>query len=211
MSSPTTRGYEDAFKVFGDEGLVRPPVPERFQKRLRVIQDWCFATRKIDPMAMYMFEMDINKMLTKGRRDYVAFCHSGHGANSYALTYHLVDGPLAIFAQVGWGGVYSDGVSATRAANALFGRCQDLISASPRAQARGVTRTPGRLVVIESEMRGALAWGWLEGPPDSGAFAEWLQRHSVLPEADSRRVDARELPTVAALEWLNAASREGSQ
>jgi hypothetical protein len=40
--------------------------------------------------------------------DHVAFSHAGHAINSYALNYQLVDGPLAVIAQVGWGGGYSN-------------------------------------------------------------------------------------------------------
>ena len=34
--------------------------------------------------------------------------HSGHGVNSYAIHYYLVQRPLRMFLQLGWGGVYDD-------------------------------------------------------------------------------------------------------
>ena len=55
-------------------------------------------------MAMYMFEDYISEALIGTAPDYVAFCHAGHGMNSYAINYHLVDGPLALFVQAPWGG-----------------------------------------------------------------------------------------------------------
>jgi hypothetical protein len=40
--------------------------------------------------------------------EYVVLAHAGHGVNSYAIQYYLVQGALAMFLHLRWGGVYSD-------------------------------------------------------------------------------------------------------
>jgi hypothetical protein len=211
MSKTVKSGLDDARETFAREQLTLPPVPDRFKKNLRVIEEWCFATRKVDAMRMYFFDDYIKEVLTKKTPDYVAFSHAGHGINSYALNYQLVDGPLAVLAQVGWGGGYSNKTEDTRQANDLFARCAELISAGERAKARGLTGPPGRLVVIESEMREHLVWGWLNRPLRGQAVREWLREHSVSPSVDSPRSGRPDLPTVDALKWLNAASKRRTQ
>ena len=158
-------------------------------------------------MRMYLFDDYSNEVLTRKTPDYVAFSHAGHGINWYALNYQLVDGPLAVIAQVGWGGGYSDRTKDTQQANDLFGRCAELISASERARARGLTGPPGRLIVIESDMRQEWVCGWLGRPLRRQAVREWLREHSVIPLANSLSIRGSDLPTVAALNWLNAVPR----
>jgi hypothetical protein len=209
-SKPVKTGLDNARETFASEHLSLPPVPERFTKNLRVIGEWCFATRKVDAMRMYLFDDYLNEVLTEKTPDYVAFSHAGHGINSYALNYQLVDGPLAVIAQVGWGGGYSDKTQDTQQANDLFARCAELISASERAKARGLTGPPGRLIVIESDMRQEWVCGWLNGPLRGPAVREWLREHSVTAFGDSLKIRETHLPTVAALKWLNAAPGVGS-
>jgi hypothetical protein len=198
-------GLDEARQIFASEHLSLPPVPDRFKRSLRVIGEWCFATRKVDAMRMYLFDDYLNEVLTRKTPDYVAFSHAGHGINSYALNYQLVDGPLAIIVQVGWGGGYSDKTKNTQQANELFARCAELISASEKAKTRGLTGPPGRLVVIESDMRQEWVCGWLNRPLRGQAVREWLREHSVIPSAESARISGSDLPTVTALKWLNAA------
>jgi hypothetical protein len=85
--------------------------------------------------------------------EYVAVSHAGHGANSYALNYHLVLGGLAVFVQAPWGGAYVD---ADRAAAEVRSRFEGLASLIDLAGSR--TRTRDRtypvLIVLDSRFRG---------------------------------------------------------
>ena len=73
-------------------------------------------------MAMYFFDQYITEAMTDCPADYVAVSHAGHGANSYAINYNLVEGPLAVFTQIGWGGIYDDPEKSARDVNELFSR-----------------------------------------------------------------------------------------
>lgn len=96
-------GFGRAQQTFAAAGLAEPPIPNRFRSRIRVEAPWCFATRTVNAMDMYFFQRYPAEVLTGSPRDYIAISHAGHGANSYAINYHLVDGVIAVFAQIGWG------------------------------------------------------------------------------------------------------------
>ncbi len=200
-------GLDEATRTFASAGLPLPPVPSRFVNTLRVIHPWCFGTRKVSGMAMYFFDSYPMEPLLRSTRAYVAFSHAGHGINSYAITYQIVDGPLALFVQEGFGGAYSNAQSDRRAVKALFRRCAALIRDVDKAKDRGLSGPPGRLLVIESAMRGLHAWGWLERPPRSPAeMKAWWNKHRVGPveyPPGLTRLQAEELPTVAARKWVN--------
>jgi hypothetical protein len=194
-----------AERIFADAGLTLPPIPGRFANELRTVEEWCFATREINPMAMYLFDDYIREALLGTAPDYLAFCHAGHGINSYAITYHLVDGPLALFVQAPWGGGYSNTEKEAGALAAQFTRCAALIEAVDRAKARGLSGPPGRLVVVESMLRGDFRWGWVDGPLDDEAAADaWLHPsgQSIVDDRTYPQLEA-ELPTVAARQWLD--------
>ena len=200
-------GLDEATKTFAGAGLTLPPVPSRFANALRVIDPWCFGTRKVSGIGMYFFDRYWKEPLTRSTRAYVAFSHAGHGINSYAITYHLVDGPLALFVQRGFGGVYSNKQADRRAVNSLFRRCAALVAAVEKAKDRGLKGPPGRLLVVESTMRGLHVWGWLERPPRSAAEAKaWWSKHRSGPveyPAGQTKIQSEDLPTVAARKWLN--------
>lgn len=59
--------------------------------------------------------------------DHVTISHGGHGINSYALTWRMAYGPLAMVVQDGWGGVYMGSAANGRLAE-LFDRVGQLIT-----------------------------------------------------------------------------------
>lgn len=191
-------------RTFAEAGLTEPPIPRRFERRVSMIVPWCFATRPVDPMAMYRFDRYVREVLTGTPRDYVAVSHAGHGVNSYAINYHLVDGPLAIFAQVGWGGVYNDAAESSQQVNDVFVRLSRILAAADTAKTRWLARRRGRLLVIESRLRGKSAWGWQDRPLRHGAAQGWLKARSpVAATSDGARPQASAI--VDATHWLTAA------
>ncbi len=197
-------GLAEARTTFEQAGLPLPPVPERFASALRKTGEWCFSTREIDPMGMYFFDGHIEEVQSGQAPDYVAFSHAGHGINSYALTYHLVDGPLLLMVQAPYGGGYMSD-SETREAIEQMQRCEAVIAAVERAKARGLSGKPGRLCVFESTLRGLFAWGWLNQPvADADEARLWLEQHRV-GNADvlGNSLSSLELPTAAAGAWLD--------
>jgi hypothetical protein len=173
-----------------------------------MVEEWCFATREIDPTAMFMFDEYIREALTGTAPDYLAFCHAGHGMNSYAINYHLVEGPLALFAQAPWGGGYSNAQENAVAVAAQFTRCAALIEAVDAATARGLSGPPGRLFVVESMLRGDFRWGWIPAPIDDTTAADvWLHPggHGMVEDTPYPPLEGHP-PTVAAREWLESRS-----
>lgn len=97
-------GLGDMSRTFDAAGLPPPPVPKSLQPQLRLLGPWCWGTRDIVPGYMYKFDVYAIEAVTSHLEDYVAISHAGHGVNSYSINYHLVTGPLVIFAQALWGG-----------------------------------------------------------------------------------------------------------
>jgi hypothetical protein len=50
----------------------------------------------MDPEEMYMFREYPEEVFVGNVIDYVAVTHSGYGVNSYAVSFHLVYGPLPV-------------------------------------------------------------------------------------------------------------------
>ncbi|QLY29675.1 hypothetical protein H0264_31270 [Nocardia huaxiensis] len=137
-----------------------PPIPECFMPSLRRVSNWAYATRDISPIGMYMFD-EYHDEVVEGQGDYVAVCHAGHGSNSYAITYHLVLGSLALYAQAGFGGIYEDPVVDAAKVRRMFNACAFLADA-----AAAEPRCPNyRLIALYSNFRGVrYRWRKLPGP-----------------------------------------------
>src|SRR5687768_10650120 len=48
-------GFDDMVATLRHAGLPPPPVPHALRTSVQRIQTWCWATRDIDPMSMYLF------------------------------------------------------------------------------------------------------------------------------------------------------------
>ncbi|MDQ1740884.1 MAG: hypothetical protein QOE53_2536 [Pseudonocardiales bacterium] len=112
-SDPAMESWAAMAATFEAAGLAEPPIPTGLRPGLGEIDRWCWSTRPISAMDMYLFKDPAREVLTRPVSDYVAVSHAGHGVNSYAVNYHLVYRSLALFAQAGWGGVYTDRARAT--------------------------------------------------------------------------------------------------
>jgi ribonuclease HI len=164
---------EEARQLFENAELTLPPVPKELQPALRRVDEWAYASRDITPMDMYMFGRYLVEAVTSDIGDYVAFSHAGHGTNSYAINYHLVLGPLALFVQVGWGGAYMDNQDQARRIKECFSRCLELVEVL-RDSERAL-RWP-RLIVAQSELRPINIAAWLDEPLGSrDAGLEWVR------------------------------------
>jgi hypothetical protein len=158
--------WDELVTTFTASGLPVPPVPEPLRSALRAPERWCWTTRDIDPMRMYLFEPEFLADVLAGRApDYAAVSHAGHGTNSYALNYHLVHGDLAVLMQVGWGGVYTDNAAAAARLGELWRRCEALL-------ARPAPTRNGRIVCVYSDIRGISACG-----PVGGGIGGFLATH----------------------------------
>jgi hypothetical protein len=108
--------------TFSDATVVAPPIPVAHRAKLKRIDDWLWSSRPdINAMQMYLFEHYIQESMMSSVSDYSAISHAGHGVNSYSLNIHIVRGPIGLFIQSAWGGVYNDPVREnTRIATAFW-------------------------------------------------------------------------------------------
>ena len=172
-------------ETFREAGLPAPPIPSRFESSLQALGPWWFATNDVSPAAMYLFETDFLLTLLTGQfDDFVAVSHAGHGVNSYALSYFLVDGPLALFLQTAWGGVYMDVERAASAWRLLVSHVERLIQAAQSATAVNAGGAEERLVVANSDFRGGGSWALCRPPLDEDAARSLLETQPYEETAD---------------------------
>jgi YD repeat-containing protein len=96
-------------REFTQARLAVPQIAVRFAraKRLRHHGPWHHASEpQPSPFDDYRFDGSA-RLLLGPVREQLAISHAGHGINSYSLNLRLAVGPVAVMAQVGWGGVYS--------------------------------------------------------------------------------------------------------
>lgn len=171
----------DALKEMGtlleQAGLPMPPLPVQLRDQLRRVRKWCYATRDIDPLEMYRFDKYLVEAVIASPEPYFAFSHAGHGINSYAINYQVVVGPLALFAQVPWGGGYMDKQRQTDSVRHMFERCAELLGQAPDS------RQGRRLLVAVSELRRQRICGWIPPGLDEERVRRWL-RPEKLTEGD---------------------------
>ena len=165
--APENPSWIELTTKFTEAGLPLPPIPAELRARLRTESDWCWSTKPIDGLDMYMF-FDLDH---EGRRflidvlhdrveDYAAVSHAGQGINSYAINFHLVHGPLAILMQVGWGGVYMDNEQAALELSGYWSQIAEMLDTppGPRSEAQQ------RFAVVYSDFRPYWGCGWTTRP-----------------------------------------------
>jgi hypothetical protein len=100
MTTPTeVSGLSQARAVFSKAELAFPAIPKDLAARLVEREPWVFSTR---PLPAWTYEIDrfVDEARSGVVDDYAVLAHAGHGANSYALHYYVVRGPLALFLQL---------------------------------------------------------------------------------------------------------------
>ncbi|WP_406291340.1 hypothetical protein [Embleya sp. NBC_00896] len=165
----------DMESTFAGAGLAIPPVPDALRNQLAPRDRWLFATRGMRAFDMYMFERYPIEAVAEAVPDYFAVSHAGHGVNSYALNYHLVYGPLALFVQLPWGGVYMDGRRCAVDIGRAFTAAAELIRAADAVRDTLDVGSTHRLIVVLSALRGGVGAAWLDAPlGEPGAAVRWL-------------------------------------
>ncbi len=150
-------GLSDLVATFMGAGLQIPPVPESFKSRLIRREEWFWSSRELDRGRLYDPNLLVDEA-TAPVDDYLSIAHVGHGVNSYFLTYQLVQGPLALFAQTDWGGVDGGGAEA----NALRLQYDSIQKVLARVPASPDGRSDDmRLLVIESRSKAIDMCTWV--------------------------------------------------
>jgi hypothetical protein len=159
MTSPTSApGWDDLVAVFRGAGLPVPPVPEDLRPELSRLEEWMWSTQPIERWDLYD-PYPFLRDLTLDGPDRISMAHVGQGVNSYFLTIQAIVGPVAVFAQVGWGGAYMD--SASRAAELAdqYRQVEDLLEAARAWPAAG--RPGQRLAVVWGRAKGFDTCVWV--------------------------------------------------
>lgn len=105
-------------------GLSRFPLPGGFEGRLRQLGPHVLTSREDDvgPYDMWRLRAELDDT----DLEYALLGADGRGFNSWALHWHVVEGPLALLLQVQWGGVMSSSGEDTEFAMGLVDRAVEL-------------------------------------------------------------------------------------
>ncbi len=170
----TQSEYQQMLQTLHEDGLLVPfiGVP---RTAIRCQQEWTWASRKVDPSALYSFDLDVLALDMSSGGPGFALSHSGHGTNSYALTLLTGAGSAAVALQHGYGGGYNDSAASRRRINSDYTDVSTALGALGRAN-------PAPAVLI--------AWSGLR---NEGARVDLdeLRRGASVADA-SRRIDSWE-------------------
>ena len=180
-------GWDDLVATFTASGLPVPPVPVALRPALERRGEWFWSTRPLDRGDLYDPHLLMDEATWPGP-DYIAIARVGHGVNSHFLSCQAVFGPVALFAQTGWGGVYMDQERQAAEVTAQLERVARVLALADVWPE--IARAGHRLIVAESVYKGINLCTWLEldGRPQPGLRS--IQRSgggdSALARAASR-------------------------
>jgi len=140
----TTDEPLDMLEALADAGILAPPLGDVDLLEVGTYERWTWGTlsaeSRLDEGDLYMFEVEavLKKLIDEGR--FFALCHAGHGINSYGLNLVTAHGPIGVFTQHGWGGVYMDPLQSLFRINQTYSRLHALFTrvAEPEAELRWV-------------------------------------------------------------------------
>lgn len=134
-------------------GVPFPPVPAPFVADFGWVAEQIYGTREDRPNP-YDLVRYVEEVTAASPADYVLVGRDGHGINSQAMHYYCVEGPLALFVQLGFGGAYTPGGNKERITS-VFAAAADLRTAVATARAHGRLAPDERLLVVQSDFHGA--------------------------------------------------------
>jgi hypothetical protein len=141
---------EKARHLFQEAGLAFPTLPEELAVGLKEQGKWLFSTRELK-MSPYNLQHYVHEG-DEAPREYAILSHSGHGANSYAIQYYLVSGPLRMFLHLGWGGVYRDADADASKIRECFTLADEIV---PVAMTSGKLAASELLTIVASDFYGS--------------------------------------------------------
>ena len=95
-------------EFFNQHGLDIPVTVPIFEDEATEFGEWHWATQPFPTRWQDYLMIETVEYLKGPIPDQYSINHAGHGVNSYSLNFRYALGDLAIFAQLGWGGVYMD-------------------------------------------------------------------------------------------------------
>ena len=145
----TMGGIVKARALFKEAGLAFPVFPRKLASSLKERGKWLYSPRPIE-ISPYDLMDYVNKAGASHTDDYAVLSHSGQGANSYAIQYYLVCGPLRMFLFLGWGGIYMNKQKDASMIQECFGLANRIAKAGAQK-----LRSDSRLTVVVSDFYGS--------------------------------------------------------
>ena len=179
---------ERARALFAAEQLPFPPLPERFAATLREESQHLYVTRSLEagPYNLEIYSLEIQQ--EPAVPDYAVVGFDGHGINSWAVHYYLVEGALALFIQLPWGGAYVDADEGRRTVTAAFTWADKLQADVQRARQQGLIPEGWRLLVVASQFAAA-GWAWVPPAPNDPEAVAWQDEAGLRRAVDSALAD----------------------
>lgn len=180
----TTAPIARARQLFDREQLPFPPLPDALATHLEDTDnsEFVFSTRPLDygPYHLELFRDEV--LAGTAVADYAILGFDGHGVNSWAVHYFVVQPGLALFLQGAWGGAYDDPNTHRQTITQLFRWAAGMQNAMARAVSTGKVATNQRLVVVYSALI-ASGWGWIPAPSNDSTQSHWHETPEVLNDS----------------------------
>jgi hypothetical protein len=179
---------EQARALFAAEELPFPPLPENMAMALREEGPNLFSTQplEVDPYNLEVYSLEIQR--DPAEPDYAVIGFDGHGVNSWAAHYYLVDGALALFIQLPWGGAYDEPDDGRRVITAAFTWAKKLQTDVRRAQQEALIPHGWRLLVVASRFARP-GWAWVPQPSPGPEAIAWHAGAGVSKAVDGELAD----------------------
>lgn len=177
-----------AQQVFAREQLPFPPLPDPLAARLQATRDVIFATRELDcgPYHLQRFTAEMLNGLPPD--DYAILGFDGHGTNSWAVHYFLVQPGIALFMQWPWGGAYDNPDEGRAIITKIFQWAEAVQRAVERGRRGGQLSNGWRLAVVHSALS-PCGWGWVPDASPGQDAITWHNTADALNEAASALLD----------------------
>jgi hypothetical protein len=177
-------------ELFAAEGLPFPPLPADVGGALQEVAPNVFSTRQLEAspynLRVYSFEIQTDPAVP----NYAVVGFDGHGINSWAVHYYLVEDALALFVQLAWGGAYVEPDEATRAIKGVFAWAEKLQAEVRRARSDGLIPPGWRLLVVVSQFAES-GWAFVPSPPPGPEAIEWHDGGDLRAAIDKSLADLR--------------------
>ena len=148
-------GVDPAVSFISKKKLLLPPIPQSFRSSVEELGSGVFGTAWAKGRSLYNVQAFMNEAMNNANARFFVFGQAGHGINSWAMHYYLVDGPIALFLQLPYGGAYMSREASIGAITGAWGLIKDLIRAADEAE----VATEERLYIVESPLS-ASRWAW---------------------------------------------------
>ncbi len=165
------------------EGLSLPALPPGLAAQLRERAPGLYSTRELAAPA-YSLEAHVDGLLHSTHPgDYAVLAMDGHGIQSWAFHYYLVHGPLALFVQLPWGGVYTDVADARAEIERVLAWARPLPQRLADLQQQG-RLTPAQKLLVVLTRFGEPRWAWIQSPEAAAEEISWQPPAQMLSRID---------------------------